>query len=225
MVDLLSQAWFFVRAGFVGGLALFVRGLVAYRRDRLVSSVATSSIEAIAGGEVRVSGTVVIDGSALVSPIQSKPSVWYRSKIEDTSENGGVLLDEERAQHFFVDDGSTRIRVVPRGARWEVRVDYDETTSLMGDEPIGVERRIGPSYTTVANDDPTAMSNPQRDAAIAALLTVRPAAEPAVAESWGATGSGLATSFGLGPTSTGRRYREARLEPGDTVTIIGQALP
>jgi hypothetical protein len=224
MEDLLSQAWFFVLAGFVGGLAMFARGLVAYRRDRLVSSVATSSIEAIAAGEVRITGEVVIDGSVLVSPIQSKPCVWYRSKIDDTSENGGVILNEERAQHFFIDDGTSRIRVVPRGARWEVGLDYDESTSFMGDEPVGLERRTGAAHTTILPDDPEAMSGSQRQVAIASLLTVRPAAEPAVAEGFGSSSAGLATGFGLGATSGGRRYREARLEPGDAVTIIGQAL-
>lgn len=223
MEDLLSQAWFFVLAGFVGGIALFARGLVAYRRDRLVSSVATSTIAGIAAGEVRITGKVVVDGSALVSPIQSKPCVWFRSKIEDTSENGGVLLNEERARPFFVDDGEARIRVVPRGARWEVGIDFDESTSFMGDEPVGLERRTGPAHTIITPDDPDAMSGSQREVAIKSLLTVRPAADPAVAGGYG-SGSGLATGFGLGAASGGRRYREARLEPGDVVTIIGQAL-
>ena len=46
----------FVAAGLVGGIVLFVRGLQAYRRDRQISSVATSTLDSLAAGEVRVTG-------------------------------------------------------------------------------------------------------------------------------------------------------------------------
>ena len=53
-----------------------------------------------------------------------------------------------------------------------------------------------------------------REAAIAELLTVRQPEQ--------AFGDGLP---GVGGSSASRRYREARLEPGDLVTIVGTALP
>jgi hypothetical protein len=66
------------------------------------------------------------------------------------------------------------------------------------------------------------MTEGQRQAAIDALLTVRPPAR--LTEPVGpGVGSGL-VGAGSGTTS-GRRYHEARLEPGQTVTVIGQALP
>jgi hypothetical protein len=64
------------------------------------------------------------------------------------------------------------------------------------------------------------MSDAQRQAAIDALLTVSPTA-PADEED--GSGPGI-TGLGLG-TGGGRRYREARVEVGQTVTVLGQALP
>jgi hypothetical protein len=211
---------------FIGGLGLFARGLIAYRRDRLISSVATSSLDAIAAGEVRVSGIVEALEQTLVSPLQSRPCVWYRARIETTGDNSRTLLDEERAVHFRINDRQGHIRVVPRGARWEIDAAFDEATGLTGSEPPGLDRRPGAAFAPAAfsslSDDPTRMTEAQRQAAIDALLTVTPPERPSGPASTGA-GSGL-----LGPGSgstSGRRYREARLEPGQTVTVIGQALP
>jgi len=116
MVGVTPYAWILVAAGFVGGLVLFVRGLVAYRRDRLVEAVATSSLDALAAGEVRISGVVEPVAMTLVSPLQSTPCVWYRARIEETGEDGRVLMNEERAQEFDLRDESGRGRIVPRGS-------------------------------------------------------------------------------------------------------------
>jgi hypothetical protein len=105
MDELSPPALFLVLAGFVGGIVLFLRGLVAYRRDRLISSVATSSLEAIAAGEVRVSGVVEAIHSTLISPLQSKPCVWYRARVEESGgDDRRVLLNEERATQFRIRD-------------------------------------------------------------------------------------------------------------------------
>ena len=136
----------FVAAGLVGGIVLFVRGLVAYRRDRLISSVATSSLDGIAAGEVRVSGVVEPIEQTLVSPLQSEPCVWYRARVETTGDNSRVLLDEEKSQEFRIKDDSGKIRVVPRGARWEIGTVFDERTSWTGAEPPGLKRRSGAAY-------------------------------------------------------------------------------
>jgi hypothetical protein len=207
--------------GLIGGVVLFARGLVAYRRDRLISAVATSSLDGLAAGEVRISGQVQAIDQLLTSPIQSRPCVWYRARIESTGDNRRVLLDEERAVHFRITDGRGQIRVAPGGARWEIGPAYDESTSITGDEPPGLDRRRGAGYGMVMPEDPEAMTETQRQTAIEALLTVGPLA-PVDA----GLGSGAGNLLGgVLETSGGRRFREARLEVGETVTIIGQALP
>ena len=207
--------------GLIGGVVLFARGLVAYRRDRLISAVATSSLDGLAAGEVRVSGLVQAVDQLLTSPIQSRPCVWYRARIESTDDSRRVFLDEERAVHFRITDGRGQIRVAPTGARWEIGTDFDESTSLTGAEPPGLERRSGASYDMVLPNDPEDMTDAQRQAAIEALLAVGPPAPLDAADGAGA-GSLLGGTLG---TSGGRRYREARMEVGETVTIVGQALP
>ena len=212
----------FVAAGLVGGLVLFVRGLVAYRRDRLITSVASSSLDGIAAGEVRVTGVVEAIDQTLVSPLQSKPSVWYRARVETTGDNSRILLDEEKSQEFRIRNETGQIRVVPQGARWEIGAVFDERTSFTGDEPPGLHRRSGAAYASVLERDPAQMTEIEREVAAQALLTVQRPTTEADAEDWAQGGSSWLSS---GPTGGGRRYREARLEPGQTVTILGQAWP
>jgi hypothetical protein len=221
---ILPQVMFLVAAGFVGGLVLFARGLVAYRRDRLVEAVATSRLDALAAGEVRISGTVEAVAMTLVSPLQSRPCVWYRARVEETGENSRLLMNEERAQEFDLRDETGRIRVVPRGARWEISHAFDESTGLTGDEPPGLEPRTGSSFAAIAERDPERMSELERDAAVEALLTVKVPTRTGAADA-AVGGSSDGVGIGLGVGKRGKRYREARLEPGETVTIIGQALP
>jgi hypothetical protein len=208
----------FAAGGIVLGVVLFARGLQAYRHDRSISSVATSSLDTLAAGEVRVSGVVEVADQALVSPLQSKPCVWYRARVRTHDNERVPIEDEERAVHFRISDGRGSIRVVPDGARWEIEPSYDASTSMLGEEPPDLRRRSGPAATTLAPDDPAAMTELQRLAAIDALLTVQQP-EPAPGLD---VGGGL---FGTGPRGNGRRYQESRLEPGETVTIVGQALP
>jgi hypothetical protein len=168
-----------------------------------------------------VTGVVQAIDQQLTSPLQSRPCVWYRARIESTDDSRRVLFAEERAVQFRVVDSRGAVRIVPNGARWEVGTDFDERTSFAGAEPPGLERRRGSGYAMVVPDDPQEMSEAQRQAAIDALLTVSPtapAAEDGDSASLSIAGLGLATG-------SGRRYRESRLEVGQTVTVLGQALP
>lgn len=222
--DVFSPALFFVLAGFIGGVALFLRGLVAYRRDRLISSVATSSLDGIAAGEVRITGIVQAIDQHLISPLQSKPCVWYRARIDERGENGRVLFNEERAQEFRIRNETGAIRVVPRGARWELGLDFDESTGIAGDEPPGLHRRSGATFANALERDPETMSETEREIARQALLTIQQPAGSGPLESLDTSASGWGVIAGPA-TARRRRYREARLEPGETVTVLGQALP
>ncbi len=210
-----------VAVGLIGGIVLFARGLIAYRRDRLISSVATSSIDGIAAGEVRLSGVVeAIDGT-LISPLQSAPCIWYRARVETTGDNSRVLLDEQQSREFRINDETGAIRVVPRGARWEIRPVFDERTSWTGAEPPGLARRTGAAFAAVLEQDPEQMTELERETAAQALLTVQ---RPGTAGFDDDPDQG-GNSFIGGTRREGRHYREARLEPGQTVTIVGQAWP
>jgi len=194
-------------AGVVAGLWLLVRGMGGYRTATRIGDTGTSRIATIAAGEVRVSGRIEAAEVMLISPLQSAPCVYYRSSIESGDDDLVVGDDrsEERAVGFRVVDETGDIRVFPRDARWDAPTRFDDRTGMFGEEPAGLSRRTGSAIGPTEVD---------RDAAIAALLTVRPVAtDEADAD----------LSAGSGGRS--RHYREARLAPGDEVTIVGRAMP
>ena len=198
--------------GIVFGVGLLVRGLVAYRRGSVVGSIATSHANSLAAGEVRMTGTVEALASTLVSALQSAPSVWYHSRIVEKGDSDHVLLDEQRAVDFLLRDDTGTVRVVPRGARYEVAPEFDATTNLLGEEPIGLNRRVGAASMAVADYD--------REAAIADLLTVRPPNHDDDGEHASVMPIGIRR-----PGNARRHYTESRLEPGARVTLVGFARP
>jgi len=206
--------------GLVAGLALLVRGLGGYRQASLISDTAPSRISSIAVGEILVSGVVEAAEVTLVSPLQSVDCVFYRSRIDEADgESMGTAFREERAVGFRIRDDSGSLRVFPRGARFEVPQAFDEKTGALGDEPAGLRMRAGATYATALD----------RDAQIAALLTVH--APAGALPSGGDADSGwhgfAADRLMAGPLrgSRSRHYREARVEIGDVVTVVGQVLP
>jgi hypothetical protein len=190
--------------GFIGGLALLFRGMGSYGTASRIADTSTSRIGSVAAGEVRLSGVVETAELTLVSLLQSVPCVYYRSTIRDDGDDLGDT--EERSVGFRLRDATGDIRVFPRGARIDAPVRFDEASGTLGDGPPGLSMRIGAGLQ---------VGEPDREAAIADLLRVREP-EPATFGRFGAAG---------GEGGRGRQYREARLEPGDVITVVGRALP
>jgi hypothetical protein len=204
--------------GMVGGLVLLVRGFAGHGRATRIGDTSTSQVASLAIGEVRVSGVVEPAGLTLVSALQSVTCVYYRSTVRESDGDGSrEVLDEERAVGFRVRDASGTIRVFPRGAHFDVPVTFDDSTGGLGDAPPGLQRRTGSVFGA---------AEPDRAAQIAALLTVRPAGDGGADQSEGSWsfGGGLASIGGAG-RSRQRSYTEARIEPGQVVTVVGRALP
>jgi hypothetical protein len=159
----------------------------------------------MAAGEVRVSGRIEPAEMTLISLLQSVACVYYRSTVGDAGErrareHGYV---EERSIGFRVRDATGSLRVFPRGARFDAPLRFQGETGTLGDEPVGLDIRRG---------GPTRIAEVDRAVAAAELLRVRQPSE------W----SPLA---GVGDSDGRRSYRETRLELGDAVTIVGQAVP
>jgi hypothetical protein len=206
--------------GLVAGLALLVRGLGGYRRASQITDTAPSRIASIAVGEVLVSGVVEAAELTLVSPIQSVECVFYRSRIEEADgEAIGTEFREERAVGFRIRDDTGSLRVFPRGARFDIPLVFDDTSTVLGEEPVGLRMRAGSTYAPA----------PDRDAQIAALLTVHTPAGSLPSAGVNAGGwRGFASDRlldGHYRSAPRRHYREARLAPGDVVTVVGLALP
>jgi hypothetical protein len=194
--------------GLALGLVFLVRGFVSYRAEGRISGTSASRIATMAVGEVLVTGVAEPIELTLVSPLQSAQCVYYRSRVTESSDGDGRdVFREERAVGFRVRDESGAVRVFPSGARFDVPDRYDEAPSAWGGGPVGLMPRSGSVFAPGPDD---------RDSQIAALLTVHAAG----------TGSLLDRS-GLPLAATGSRnhYREARIEAGDQVTVVGRVLP
>lgn len=140
--------------------------------------------------------------------------MWYRAEVRVSgrgnggSPSGGTAFEEERAVGFRVRDESGTIRVFPAGARFDVPTAFDGRTGMLGDPPPGLHLRTGPATTSALPLD--------REAEIARLLTVRAPETAGFGRSLDALGL---------PARGDRRYEEARLAPGDLVTVVGTARP
>jgi len=192
--------------GLGAGLWLLARGFHGYRIATRIGDTGTSAIASMAAGDVRVAGTIEAAEVTLISPLQSRPCVYYDATVRDerAASDLGAASREVRAIGFRVRDPSGTVRIFPRGAQWDAPVRFDARSGPFGDEPSGLELRSGGSSRP---------AKPDRDAAIAALLAARPVSPGDLRTALQADGRGR------------RRYREARLEPGDRVTIMGRARP
>jgi hypothetical protein len=196
-------------AAIIGGLGALVRGFGGYRQAARISDTSSSRISSIAIGEVRVSGTVEAAEVSLISPLQSAPCVYYRARIQQSDRDSQQeVFSEERAVGFRIRDETGTLRVFPREARWDVPPRFDASTGMFGDQPAGLQYRMGSAI---------APGPLEREAQIAALLTVR---EPSTIDGLGVAGFGMSLGGGAH-----RHYVESRLEPGEIVTVIGQVLP
>ncbi|HXU86394.1 MAG TPA: hypothetical protein VN773_11370 [Verrucomicrobiae bacterium] len=194
--------------GIVAGLVLLVRGFLGYRAAGRISGTSVSRIASLAVGEVLVSGTAEPIELTLISPLQSVPCVFYRSRITESSDGDGRdLFREERAVGFRVRDAGGAVRVFPSGARFDVPDCYDESPGVWGGVVTGFQPRTGSAF---------APGPAERDVQIQALLTVHVAGQGALLDP-----SGLPLSL----SSSRNHYREARIEPGDPVTVMGRVLP
>lgn len=210
--------------GIAFGLALLGRGMVGERRAARMADTATSRISSIAVGEIRVSGVIEPGELTLTSPLQNRECVYYHARIvEARDRSSATIFDEEQAVGFRVRDESGTVRVFPGGATWLVPDAFDERTAMFGAEPPGLELRSGAAWQPSFFD---------RGAQIANLLTVHGATDPFDAGGGAGTpafgsGSGALDGIAVGvlPARGRRQYHESRIEAGQTITIVGVALP
>ena len=201
----LASPWLLalMASGVFGGLYLMVRGFRGDREAARIGGTAPSRVSSLAVGEALVTGVVEPAELTLISPLQSASCVYYRARIDTDDDGLNSGYREERAVGFRLRDESGEMRVFPRGGRFDVPNRFSERDGMLGERPPGLDLRTGSAFGPGAAD---------RDGQIAALLAV----------------SGRAIETSAEPSHIGggrRRYEEARIEPGDVVTVIGRAMP
>jgi hypothetical protein len=115
-------------AGVGVGVFLFFCGFPFLKRKRLIQNTPTSTIRGAALGAVEVSGTVV-GPYTLISPLSEADCFYYHAVARTTGEEEKKVAEEVLYAPFFLDDGTGRLMVDPRGAEMELRPSVDEEYS------------------------------------------------------------------------------------------------
>ena len=108
------------------GTFLFFRGFPFLKRKRLIQNTPTSTIRGAALGAVEVSGTVV-GPYTLISPLSESDCFYYHAVARSSGEGEEEkkVAEEVLYAPFFLDDGTGRLMVDPRGAEMELRPSVD----------------------------------------------------------------------------------------------------
>ncbi|MCL5674208.1 MAG: E3 ubiquitin ligase family protein [Candidatus Omnitrophica bacterium] len=130
--NLLIYAVFFLGAGVV----FFFKGFKRLSEKRLIQDTPTSTVRGIALGLVELSGTAH-EIKTIKSPISGRECVFFRCTVEryeNSGRYGGkwVEIDGRSSDEspFYLDDGTGKIKIFPRGAEIIMPVRYQYQTGL-----------------------------------------------------------------------------------------------
>lgn len=120
LLFLLAFVLFFV------GASSFMQGVhAALHGERLLRS-SSAPISSVRSGHVVLSGVVEPAWAVLKPPFSMRPCVWYEAKIvEHGGKSEHTVYNQRNAVPFVLNDGSGRVLVLGRRARW------DAATSLL----------------------------------------------------------------------------------------------
>ncbi|MGA9798872.1 MAG: GIDE domain-containing protein [Terriglobales bacterium] len=115
-------------AGIAIGVFLFFRGFPFLKRKQLIQDIPTSTVRGASLGAVEVSGRVV-GPYTLIAPLSETDCFYYRAVGRGSSKEEKDPREEILYAPFFLDDGTGRVMVDPRGAETELRATVDDDYS------------------------------------------------------------------------------------------------
>jgi len=116
-------------AGIAGGVWLFFRGFPLLKRKSLVQDIPTSTVRSASLGCVEVSGKVV-GPYTLIAPLSESDCFFYQAVVRGSGQEGKATAKSETLYvPFFLDDGTGRLMVDPRGAELEIQPSVEEEFS------------------------------------------------------------------------------------------------
>ena len=110
------------------GVRLFFRGFPFLKRKQLIEDTPTSTIRGASLGAVEISGTVV-GPYALISPLSETDCFYYHAIARGSSREDKKAKEEILYAPFFLDDGTGRVMVDPRGAETDLQPSVDDEYS------------------------------------------------------------------------------------------------
>lgn len=121
--------------GFGFGIWSFFWGFKRLRRKRIIENIPTSTVRGLALGLVELVGKAKKTNS-LTSPLTQTECVFYRYTVERYQSSGrsGRWVTIAKGDSFFslfwLDDGTGKIMVFPKGAELFLPVDYEFNTGF-----------------------------------------------------------------------------------------------
>jgi len=113
-----------------GGIFVFFSGFRTWRRMRLIQDTPTSAVRSMALGRAELHGRAAEKGE-LVAPFTGRPCVYYRYLVEEEVRSSRrrrrwrtLEKGSSEAWPFYLDDGTGRALVDPRGATLDLPRDY-----------------------------------------------------------------------------------------------------
>jgi hypothetical protein len=114
--------------GIAIGVRLFFRGFPFLKRKHLIQDIPTSTVRGAALGAVELCGTVV-GPYTLISPLSETDCFYYQAVVRGSEGEEKKPQEEVLYVPFFLDDGTGRVMVDPRGAETELQPSVDDEYS------------------------------------------------------------------------------------------------
>jgi len=157
-----DDMFFYQVGGVVGGVGLFGYGFVLNRKKRLIESIPTSPIRALAVGLVKVAGAAQPIEGLLEAPFSRTPCVLYSCHVEERQGSGKhqrwvTTAKGVSEQPFSIQDQTGAVMVVPFDAELVMRVDRSYRTNWLGSLPANAEAgltRLGVSTSSWSLNNP-----------------------------------------------------------------------
>jgi hypothetical protein len=113
--------------GFPVGIYAFIRGFFLLRRKRFIQNVPRSTIRGAPLGLIQVAGKV--EGPyTIIGPLSEEDCLYYRAVVWSKGERSPwrKAAEESLAAPFFLNDGTGKMMVDPRGAETELPPVFSE---------------------------------------------------------------------------------------------------
>lgn len=116
--------------GAIVGIYWFVKGFRLLQRKRLILNTPTSKVQSAAMGLVELSG-LAASPYVMISPLKRVECYYYRSVAWQLKRRGKKKEWEKVAEEvlhvpFYVDDGSGKVLVDPRGGEMDLHCDFKQ---------------------------------------------------------------------------------------------------
>jgi len=135
---------FALAVGILVGVLLFFWGFDELKKKRAIEDIPTSTVRAMAPGQVEVVGTVV-DWNMMEAPFSRQACVYYAYEVEEYRRQGKrsrwvTVKEEDTGKHpFCLEDGTGKVTVLPEGAEVHICDPWELTSGMFTDIPPHID--------------------------------------------------------------------------------------